>query len=68
MCLSENQRYYYDCYLYEYDGIKECVTAEECEAKEGWYAYFELLVCSNVPPAEDGNFMKRTDNVHSCNY
>ena len=68
ICLTEEQRYSYDCYLYEHDGKKECVTADECVAKEGWHAYFELLICDDVPPAEDGNFVKRADHVHSCNY
>ena len=68
ICLGENQRYHYDCYLYKENGNKECITAEECVAKERRYAYFELLICSDVPPAEDGNFVKRIDNIHSCSY
>lgn len=68
ICLYENERYNYDCYLYEHDGKKECITAEECEIEKGRYAYFELLICSNIPPAEDGNFVKRIDHVHSCGY
>lgn len=66
--MTEEQRYSYDCYLYEHDGKKECITADECVAKEGWHAYFELLICSDVPPTEDGNFVKRVDHIHSCNY
>lgn len=68
MCLPEKRRYEYDCYLYEHDGKKKCITAEQCEVEERGYAYFELLICSHVLPVEDGNFAKRKDHVHSCGY
>ena len=68
MCMREDTRYRYDCYLYEHNGKKECITAEECETKGRWYAYFEILECSDIPPVEDGNFVNRVDHVHSCGY
>ena len=67
ICLIECQRYEYGCYLYEVDGKRECVTADECK-KAGWNAYLELLVCVPTRPASNENFVKRIDNVYSCNY
>lgn len=40
VCLREDQRYDYDCYLYGMDGKLECVTIAECKADIKWNAYY----------------------------
>lgn len=56
MCLGEEQRYEYDCYLYEDGGTKECVSAKECETTKKGGAYLELLICSSILPSDNGKF------------
>lgn len=66
ICLGESQRYFYDCYLYEAGGKKECLTAKECRARKGRRAYYEPRICISVEPVSNGNFVKRTDHISSC--
>ena len=67
LCIGEDQRDEYDCYLYEADGKKECVSAKECTSM-GLYAYYEARACVSVEPASNRDFLKRSKYVWSCNY
>ena len=67
LCLSEDQRDEYDCYLYELWGKQECVSSKEC-ASMGLYAYYEAKECVSVEPTSNGDFLKLSKYVWSCNY
>ena len=39
LCIGEDQRDEYDCYLYEFGSKRECVSSKECSSM-GLYAYY----------------------------
>ena len=67
LCLGEDQRDEYDCYLYEFGDKRECVSSKECVLMR-LNAYYEARACVSVEPASDGNFLKRSKYVWSCSY
>ena len=59
---------YYDCqdfggYLYRGKNGDECVSAEEC-LKKGGHPYYDSGKCLEVKPAENGNFIERSDGIY----
>ena len=67
LCIGEDQRDEYDCYLYEFGSKKECVSAKEC-VLIGLNAYYEAKMCVPIVPASDGNFLKLNQYVRGCGY
>ena len=57
LCLGENQRDEYDCYLYELGEKRECVSSKEC-VEMGLNAYYEAKMCVPTVPASDENFIR----------
>lgn len=53
-------------YLYQGENINECVSAEKCLSKEGWYPYSDPGECLKIEPTFDGDFIKRVDDIYSC--
>lgn len=67
LCLGENQRYAYKCYLYADQGKKECITAEECKVF-GRYAYYNSRTCVSIQPASDGHFAELIEDIWICSH
>ena len=66
ICVGYGRCQNYDMYLYQGENGKECVSAETCLSKEGWYPYSNMRECLEIDPAPDGDFFERADGVYSC--
>lgn len=68
VCMSENQRHTYECYLYEAGGRTELVTAEKCGKILGWHAYYDPRLCLRAAPVQDGGLVQIATYIWGCGY
>ena len=53
-------------FLYQENGKKELVTAQECVEERGGNAYLATHECLRLGRAADGAFVRREDFISSC--
>ena len=66
LCLTNDNYASYSFFIWQNNGQKSLVTAEECEAMEGWHAYLARHECLKIEHASNGAFVRRTDDISSC--